>query len=87
MTTDIDAIHKPKRIRAKKQRIKKDPEQHWRERIANAIAEALFINGEHRRADRLKQEDSNGADLGGWCRQAVINLVIHELKLDACSPA
>lgn len=38
--------------------------------LADKIAEKIFANG----ADRLALE-KNGRDLGGWCRQAVVDQI------------
>lgn len=41
--------------------------------IAEAIADALFVNGLGEQADRLvmKKRDQAHGDLGGWCHAAV----------------
>lgn len=49
--------------------------------LAAEIAEALFKNGFGEVAERLKLvQDSTGRDLGGWCRQAVADLIGRHLE-------
>ncbi len=46
--------------------------------VAEKIADSLFLNGSGDVATRLKLEQGK-RDLGGWCKQAVINNIILEL--------
>lgn len=48
--------------------------------IAQAIADRLFINGNGDHAERLILSGTNGRDLGGWCQQAVVDVIVDELK-------
>jgi len=43
------------------------------------IAEKLFTNGMDQKAKRLVLELESGADGGGWCKQAVIDLIADSL--------
>jgi hypothetical protein len=47
--------------------------------IANAIVDRLFANGMGEEA-RLVLMDVDGRDLGGWCKQAVVDVIVDELK-------
>ena len=50
---------------------------------AERLVEHLFRNGNGDTADRLVlTRDSDGADLGGWCRQAVADRVRQEQDAD-----
>lgn len=38
-----------------------------------AAVDSLFVNGGGQKAERLVLTDKNGRDLGGWCRQAIVD--------------
>lgn len=49
-----------------------------RERHAEAVERAvdeLFVNGQGEQSHRLVLTGMDGRDLGGWCKQAVINTI------------
>ncbi len=43
--------------------------------IAKRIADELFKNGIGEKAERLVLELENGSNGGGWCKQAVIDII------------
>lgn len=45
--------------------------------LAELIADDLFTNGNGDRGDRLVMvQEGNARDLGGWCRNAVVDRVV-----------
>ena len=40
---------------------------------AKRVADKLFVNGQGQEAQRLVLTSSDGKDLGGWCKQAIID--------------
>lgn len=48
-------------------------------RIAQRVADYLFINGAGQKAERLMLVSKFGRDYGGWCRQAVVDVVVREV--------
>lgn len=55
---------------------------------AEAIASILFCDGLPNEAHRLVLTSITGKDLGGWCRQAVIDQIANALVLDPnCGPS
>lgn len=49
-------------------------------KLAERIADLLFFNGVGEEADRLVLMTLEGRNLGGWCRQAVIDQVVAALN-------
>lgn len=49
-------------------------------KIAKRIAEYLFVNGQRQEAKRLVLTSSKGKDLGGWCKKAVVDIIVKQLK-------
>lgn len=47
--------------------------------VASAIATDLFTAGNHEVAERIVLQDSNERDLGGWCYQAVVDVIAKHL--------
>ncbi len=43
--------------------------------LAKKIAKQLFTNGLDRKADRFVLMTDNGRNLGGWCEEAVVDLI------------
>lgn len=52
----------------------------WRRRVAKEIATELFQNGAGGAANRLVLELPNKRNGGGWCKQAVIDVITVGLK-------
>ena len=50
-----------------------------REEVAANVANKLFVNGIGEEAIRLMLISADGRDLGGWCKDAVRDLVLREL--------
>lgn len=48
--------------------------------IAKNIANELFINGSNEKAKRLVLELEDGTIGGGWCKDAVIDIIKKHLK-------
>ena len=48
--------------------------------VAENIAERLFVNGQGTEAHRLVLMSIHGSDLGGWCKQAVVDQIVCVLK-------
>lgn len=48
--------------------------------VATKIAADLFRNGIGEQAHRLVLVDRDDRDLGGWCRQAVVDTIRQRLK-------
>lgn len=57
------------------------------ERIAKQIAEQLFQNGAGHKANRLVLEMPSGRDGGGWCKQAVVDVIVKHLAEGAWTPS
>lgn len=57
-------------------------ERRQAERMAQRIADRLFVNGFGERAERLQLRGVDERDLGGWCRKAAEDQIIAAL-LDA----
>lgn len=49
-------------------------------KIAHEIADRLFTNGNGTTADRLVLEKDGAHNFGGWCKQAVIDVIVDELR-------
>ena len=49
-------------------------------KLAQDIASELFRNGYGEKAVRLAMLDKEGNDLGGWCKEAVVNQIVDLLK-------
>lgn len=56
-------------------------------KIATAIADNLFVNGNGTHAERLMLVGADGRDLGGWCKQAVVDVIVDELKPAVRTPS
>jgi hypothetical protein len=50
--------------------------------LAKKIAEDLFQNNFGERAKRLVLESTKGQDLGGWCIEAVVDVIERRLKAE-----
>ncbi len=48
-------------------------------RVASAIVQRLFTSGNHEEAHRLVLTAVDGRDLGGWCKQAVVDVIVDVL--------
>lgn len=51
-----------------------------RDAVKEAV-EYLFTNGSGQKAHRLVLTSVNGQDLGGWCKQAVIDRILEAYRL------
>ena len=49
-------------------------------KLAKDIASKLFRNGYGQEAVRLVTLDKEGLDIGGWCKEAVVNQIMDLLK-------
>jgi len=50
------------------------------EKVADEIVENLFENGYGEKAQRLVLELEDGSNGGGWCKQAVKDVIVAKLK-------
>ena len=49
-------------------------------KLAQRIADKLFVNGNGQKAERLVLMSPAQKDLGGWCKQAVIDRIVESLN-------
>lgn len=47
---------------------------------ATKIAAYLFVNGNGEEGERLVLTDSDGKDLGGWCKEAVLGVIVKQIR-------
>jgi hypothetical protein len=56
-------------------------DQNWKDlQVAQWIADYLFVNGQGQEADRLVLTTKEGKDLGGWCKRAVVDRIVDNLR-------